>query len=591
MKKTFAILLLCVLLSACGMNGADTEPSESTQMTPSGLYDPNHTLEQQTQGAVRVYPLEELGCTGLTSVGNKLLIICNDRELVLLDNELCKTSEVLDIGKALPASGMGFAAADTGVAYYDEEARQVVRLNTKLQKSAEYLLPENVIGMPAISLGTQEIYYTTQNELRALNMQTGISRLLWNFGNGDVGITGIYFDGVVLGCRFTDSTGNDRQLYLSTQTGQTLSDDQMLYGLQSYKNAYFVQRKDGQVIQRIFGTREETPKSLNLTEEGDLVAALPLNGVVRYAEDEAGLHLWFYDLISGKKTASVTMSGVSRPEMWHSDGQYMWIAAYEQDEQVLYRWDVKSSPAEDETVYTGALYTDQAPDSAGLKQLQNRVDEMNRKYGVSICIWQDALAQTGSYTMVAEHQIVPIESMLEKLEQVLAKFPEGFLKQTVEAGSVRISLVRSIQGADTVQFWAGGDCNIAISIDADVQTAFLSGLAYGVDSHVMGNSRDFDTWKDLNPQGFTYGQVQDKYLEGENRAFVDAQSMINPYEDRSHMIACAMMEGNADVFSSKIMQKKLLRICQGIREAYGLEKSKDTYFWEQYLNQSLAYTK
>ena len=117
------------------------------------------------------------------------------------------------------------------------------------------------------------------------------------------------------------------------------------------------------------------------------------------------------------------------------------------------------------------------------------------------------------------------------------------------------------------------------------------GLGYSVDSHVMGNSRDFDTWKDMNPQGFTYGQVNSAFLEGANRAFVDAESMENVYEDRSRMIAYAMMDGQEAVFASETMQNKLLRICKGIREAYGLEKSPETYFWEQYLNQSLAYTK
>jgi hypothetical protein len=44
------------------------------------------------------------------------------------------------------------------------------------------------------------------------------------------------------------------------------------------------------------------------------------------------------------------------------------------------------------------------------------------------------------------------------------------------------------------------------------------------------------------------------------------------------------------MFASAIMQEKLLRVCTGIREAYGLEKKTDTYVWEQYLKTSLAYT-
>lgn len=591
MKKVLLVLLACLLLCACGTNAGNTEPQETLLPAADGMYNRDHPIEQQTHGAVRVYPLDGIHCTGLNSVGSRLLLLRDDREMILLDRELCRTEGKLDLGEILSASGVGFSATDTGVAYYDQESGKVLRLNPQLQKSAEYLMPENALGTPAVSLGTQEIYYRTAQELRALNMQTGISRLLWNFGTQNIEFTGVYFAGAVLGCRVTDDSGAAQILYLSTQTGQTLSADQALSGLQTHEDAYFVQRQDGQVTQRIFGTLNTDPKSLNLDEDGILVAALPLNGIVRYIADEEALRLWFYDLTSGKQTAAASLSGVGDPVLWHADGQYLWIVAYEQDRQVLYRWDLAKSSVQDDTVYTGPLYTAQSPDTSGLAALQQRVDSMNKKYGVHIAIWQDALTQTGGYTLVGEHQVQPINQMLDRLEQVLALFPNGFLKQTVDAGAICLRLVRSIDGADHVQFWAEGDCNVVISLAADVQAAFFRGLAYGVDSHVMGNSRDFDTWKDLNPQGFTYGQIQTTLLEGENRAFVDADSMQNPYEDRSRMIACAMMEGKKDVFSSEIMQKKLLRICMGIREAYGLEKSKDTYFWEQYLNQSLAYTK
>lgn len=592
MKRMAIILLACLLLSACGTDGAESGPTESTGPEETGLYIPNSAVEQQTEGAVRVYSLDEINCTGLFDLGNKLLLVSDDREMILFDKELCRVSAELKVESALSASNACFAVADTGIAYYDEDTKQVIRLNPQLQKSAEYSLPEDMVGTPAVSLGTQEIYYRTEQELRAINMHAGISRLLWKFGSGDLEITGIFFEGKVLGCRFTDDTGASKNLYLSTQTGQTLSDDQLLYGLQTWENTYFAQRQDGQVAQRIFGTMDAEAKSLNLdSEAGKLVAVLPLNGVVSYIAGEDDLQMKFYDLSSGKHTAAVTLMGVADPQMWHSDGQYLWIVAYQNEKQVLYRWDLKKSPVEDETVCTGPLYTAKSPDTAGLAALQQRVDSMNKKYGVQITIWQDAIVQTGGYTLVGEHQVQPISRMLDQLEQTLALFPTGFLKQTVKAGDVRIGLVRSIDGIDHVQFWSEGDCNVLVSLTADVQTAFFRGLAYGVDSFVMGNSRDFDTWKELNPTGFVYGQVDNAYLEGENRAFVDADSMVNVYEDRSRMIACAMQPGNEALFTTQIMQNKLLRICKGIREAYGLEKSKDTYFWEQYLNQSLAYTK
>ena len=68
-------------------------------------------------------------------------------------------------------------------------------------------------------------------------------------------------------------------------------------------------------------------------------------------------------------------------------------------------------------------------------------------------------------------------------------------------------------------------------------------------------------------------------------------SMSFPKEDRARIMEFAMTEGNAACFQSKTMQAKLKLLCQGIREAFGLRKSPETFLWEQYLNESLAYTK
>jgi hypothetical protein len=49
----------------------------------------------------------------------------------------------------------------------------------------------------------------------------------------------------------------------------------------------------------------------------------------------------------------------------------------------------------------------------------------------------------------------------------------------------------------------------------------------------------------------------------------------------------AMRAGNESFFESEIMQKKLRQLCLGIRKAFGLEKSNESFFWEQYLKEPL----
>ena len=93
---------------------------------------------------------------------------------------------------------------------------------------------------------------------------------------------------------------------------------------------------------------------------------------------------------------------------------------------------------------------------------------------------------------------------------------------------------------------------------------------------------------------YTYGYSTitdaDKYLSGEDRAFVDTYSMSFPKEDRARILENAMLSGNEALFSPPIMQAKLTKLCEGIRQAFGLRKSKETFPWEQYLEESLAYS-
>ena len=119
----------------------------------------------------------------------------------------------------------------------------------------------------------------------------------------------------------------------------------------------------------------------------------------------------------------------------------------------------------------------------------------------------------------------------------------------------------------------------------------MKGLGYVVDSHVLGNSSKYDYWDALNPEGFVYGTADEAYLSGEQRAFADATSMNSAVEDRSRILYEAMKPDNADMFQSEIMQKKLLLLCQAIRDAWNLQWKKETYPWEQYLTESIAYKK
>ncbi len=116
-------------------------------------------------------------------------------------------------------------------------------------------------------------------------------------------------------------------------------------------------------------------------------------------------------------------------------------------------------------------------------------------------------------------------------------------------------------------------------------------FAYVLDVHVLGKSPLVDQWNSLNPEDFVYGanDYDGAWLEGETRVFADEGAMASVIDDRASIFYQAMQKDNAQMFQSETMQAKLLRLCQAIRDAWRLEQKPETYPWEQYLKESIAY--
>ena len=599
MKYFVLILLMALLLAGCGEKPLPTEPTLETTVPPepTGIYAPDSVVEQKTDGAVRVYPLEKDSYFGLYTMGSHLLVVGEEEMLTLSGDD----GELVVVDTGLP-SDTAVDAITTGMSYYLPDSREVVVRNPQLQIITHIHLPDNMEQMPLISMKRDEIFYSTGSEIRALHMETGISRMIRQLTTADQTLLGSFFDGSVLACRITEGQGRSYTAYFSADSGQMLSDGGALSGLQTFGETYFVNWFDGAVYRDVFGTRGgevkhfATPGSVG--ENVNWKAALEMNGIVRCEETKKGLQLTFYDFETGKMTASEHIPGVGKPDAIHCDGKFIWILAQDEDasKQILYRWDIKQSAVNENAVYTGTLYTAENPDAQGLADCRTLADAIETEFGVSIAIWQDGTKNTNGHTVVAEHHPKLTEKALLSLREALGNLPEGFLGDTIASGKMRINLVQSIEGEQQfAHFWDDGVFCILISSRIEALQGFYQGLGYAIDSHVLGNSRDFDTWNQLNPQGFAYSYTSEpqelQYLEGENKAFASLLAMTYPNADRSETFCQAMLANNGEMFSSETMQKKLYRLCIGIREAYGWEKSGETFLWEQYLNESLAYVK
>ncbi len=593
MKKLLSLLfLLLLLLSACA--GGETETTAPTteilETTPLGLYVPGSEAEVVTQGAVRQYALEQDGSWGLCAFQERVVLFSGEEQTVLsvLNGEDCipgaTTVLPLDVRQG------GFSLINGGVAYYDKNQNRAVYLDGDLQCFRTMELPDDIQGLPAFSYDGGEVFVCIGQEIRGMDTQRGLSRLIKSHNIKSQSLTGAAFDGRLVVCAVETEDGIKETRYISTENGATLSTDYGVERIVTDKERFFVSRMDGTVAQSIYGTNGQDMFLLG-APEGQIIPALELGAAVGVGVNDTGLALRLYDLDTGCVTSAVTIPGEATVVSACADSRSgcLWVLT---DAENLYRWDVKATPVTEDVSYAGTVFTRRTPDEEGLKALQTRVDDLNRTHGTAIRIWDAAANVTGGHTLVSEYQTAAIQKSLDDLEAAMGKFPESFLRKSVNT-KIRICIVRSVD-SDTkmVWFWNGGDAYILLPCGVNVEQELIRAMGYIVDIHSLGNSPMLDEWDKLNPEGFVYGESEDaKLAEGEGSAFADTESMVSVSEERARLFYYAMTPEGAEFFKSPVLQKKLLLMCQAIRDAWRLEKKAETYLWEQYLTESIAYQK
>lgn len=592
--KRYLLLLSILVFCLTGCNNVDGELGESTppETILVGYYTPDSEVETKTKGAVCSYALPDDQYEWIGMAGDRLLL-ASDSETP----RLCLLAGKDGIPVAELTIGSGklktCQTIPNGFAYYDPETNEAVFLDIQLQKSKTVALPEDIDGTPVFAEDGSQIFFSVGNELRAIEVERKLSRLVKTVSTGKLTVQESCFNGQVLVCAMEYEDETKEIVYISSQNGQTLKTDNNIQMLYTGADGYFATRTEGTVLQRIVGQLNTEPKQLKVSDT-TVVGVPDMGGVVGFSVVENGIQLNYYNMQSGKKTASVTIPGVEEPEMILGDkwGKCLWLLIPREKGNTLLRWDMQKSAVQDETLYLDTLYTSENPDTVSLELINERVSALNKKYGVRIRVWEEAVRAPGEHKLIPEHQVTVINEMLDQLEPVLKEFPKKFISKSISS-KVRICLVRSVDGEiKGQQYWEGKYALIAISAGTDVRSEFLKGFGHVVDSHVLGNSPMYDYWDDLNPEGFVYGgAINEALASGEDRAFYDAESMQTGTIDRSRIFWQAMLPDNKEMFQSETMQAKLKMLCKAIRDAWRLEREEEEYPWEQYLEKSIAYKK
>ena len=584
--------LALVLLTGCTAK-QQPQPAPQTVQPEKNFYVPDSPAEIRNNGTVKLYK-PDFSISQLLSNNSQLLLVTQED----LDSADSIQEESIEMKPMVLPADTVLYTVNNGFASYNRESGVVSFLDENMAQTETVQIPATGAD-PLISPDGKQVYYLQDGNICALDTELDVIRIVRQQPAVQE-LTGCYFDGDVLSCTAVDSAGKHTTIFFSSQMGETLSQLQKSLLLATAGDTYVAVHMDGTVRQVIFGTRYGQQQNLELSQSAQIIPVPELNGVITAQSTEIGTDLCFYDLETGMLTGCIELTGVGTPDAVLADKEanVLWFTATDAEgSDCLLCWEIINQPAQDALSCITPVYTENAPDLAGLKVCQNRVDTLNNQHGVAIRIHNNAVNGFGGYSQKAEYQTLAINGCLDKVESVLLKFPENFLYRSVETW-IRICIVREItdpfgENQTSALIWYSGNAYIMLTPDAEVEKELLQAIGYVIDSRVLGNSPAYDYWDEQNPADFVYAadSNNDMYLSGDSRSFVSKAGMASSTEDRCEFFVAAMLSDGEEIFQSESMQNKLRHICLAIRDAYRLEKKTQVYTWEQYLNEPVAYQK
>lgn len=607
MKHILLTAILAALL-LCGCAVQDPVPAETVPATVPAVAQPEKPQEESillqmpdTNEAVTAYRFRD-PVTGFLPLDSNLLFFSagDQTALTLVNPENLQTVAIHETAMVLMPENFTVQLLDSGISYFNGAAGETVVLDQTLREIRRIKAPEDLAGMPLLSADGRTLYYCTSTAIRALDVDDRISRILKEAAYPVQGLSGILLDGTVLQVSITDTDGSWRTLFVSTENGQLLQEAKGNVLPHAAADSYLLQ--SGETV--LFGRADGSTMLLHPRLSDAFCFFLPdtYNAVTASAAEEHTV-LDFYDLSTGLRTASFSISGIFTPVGLTYFGGAVWFLDL-QEEPVLFRWDPSVCAVQDSIIYISPYYTREEPDYEGLAACSLYAQELSAKYGIEILIYKDAVAtEPWDYHLDYEYQASILRQELEALDLHLSRFPDGFL-QTLRSSftALKICIVRhaegspesgSLEAVNGVQFLKGFDAYIVLATDHDTEYALYHELSHLMETVVLTESVAYDRWDNLNPSDFRYAsdyavnQDQDvsSWMKPGKEYFIDTYAMSYAKEDRARLFEYAMTAGHEDLFASVNLQAKLRQMCSGIREAFGLEHSTEVFPWEQYLSE------
>lgn len=529
MRYLFPLLLL-LLLTGCARE-------EAVQLPP------------RAEAVSAIYPLgEHAAAVGERAEG---LTVC------VLQDDLTPSQDVLCEGVFL---GDAQITACEGFLWVTD-TRQGMGWRIYKDLSVEHLaLPPNyAVGV----WQADTLYYATGNAVRA--MEQGTVRLVKQMPCEEAALFALSETELIVSVR---TEKGYESTVISAQNGVT-------------KDFFLGLLRDGAGDAAIF--RDGAGENVYIRDEaggsllagGERVAALSSDGA--RALIKSGNELFLLDVQEARILCSMEAEGELRGAVLLENG-----ALLLQEAQTAPQWKPFDGwKRRDTFADVLAFATHQNPRQEARLSLQKRAQKLQELFGVPIFT-------EGISNYNPEMQPLKLKLALDGLEAVLPYFPEALLR---DVGGVCIVSANETQGADGGSFLlrsAGQDIIAVVAGTGQEGYALLHGFGHLMNGAVMVACASFDNWQTCNPTNFGYG-LDGNGARAEYAGFFPSEkAMLSPVEDRAELFAYACLPGQSELFRTEAMQNKLLRLCTGIRTAYGLQKDARIFRWEQNLYKTLA---
>lgn len=609
--KHLTVVLLCLLLCGCSRQTAtpppEVQPETQAVTAMAAMYDPNHPLEQAYPGQIRAYPLTLRKVRGIRAAGKDVLVLSGygSTRLTLLTGEELREKAGLALNFSLDPEDPSLQVHETGISYFDPVTLETVVLDFSLRETRRISGPEGLSGKPILSSDGNTLYYCTSWSVVAWDLGSGIRRTLKELSYESQELTALHLEGQVLECSIRHN-GVSTKHFLSADQGvetDTLPEDA---AISTGEKRFFAVLPSGYLTLLLYGETGTAPRLLLPRDSWQQQCYLPADhAAVTISTSERGNRLDYYELNTGILRSSITLDSLQTPKAMANTREHaVYILAYDPgaDCDMLYRWDVlrQAPDTGNITSYRAEYRSGDNSDLEGLAQCREYARHIGEKFGITVKIWEDAVTvQPWDYRFQPEHLVPVLMKELQALDNRLAQYPKDVLQQTKSHfQELTFCLVRQITGTEEgsrpgnptgIQFFDNNHAYVVTTTGKHAAQALYHELYHVMETHLLTESTALDHWDSLNPAGFAYGcGSEDIYLQGETRAFVDRYSTSAAKEDRARILENAMLPEREEVFRSEYMQRKLRALCEGLREAYGLESYGEALPWEQYLMNPLT---